>query len=147
MTDSNPQPLPAEKEWILLADDDPAVREIIGGNLKANGYHILNACNGVEAVALYAQYQERITVVITDWSMPVMDGPACIRELRKINPQVKVILISGSFVKTSDQEMEELAVQAIMTKPFARTDLLQALQEDDGSSALGIGEKHEPFAQ
>jgi PAS domain S-box-containing protein len=82
-------------ELILVVDDESPILELTRDVLLAHGYRVLTAGDGSEAVALYASSPEPIAAVITDMRMPVMDGPATIRALRRINPDVKVVTSSG----------------------------------------------------
>jgi CheY-like chemotaxis protein len=82
-------------ETILVVDDEAAIREITKGTLETHGYRVLSACDGTEALSVYAQHQRDIAAVITDLAMPYMDGPATIRALHRINPGVKIVATSG----------------------------------------------------
>eukprot|EP01031_Cornospumella_fuschlensis_P019632 gene19632-24054_t len=63
-------------EVVLVVDDEESVRSITRRTLEAFGYNVMTACDGAEAVAIYAQHRASIKVVLTDMMMPVMDGPA-----------------------------------------------------------------------
>ncbi len=89
-------------ELILIVDDEAGIREITKSSLEKYNYRVLTASNGVEAVTIYAQYQQQISVVLLDMMMPEMDGAIAIRKLKKINPHVKIIVISG-LLSTSCQ--------------------------------------------
>ena len=82
-------------EWILVVDDEVSVRLVMQQTLEAFGYRVAVACDGVDAVSVYAQRYAEIAAVITDMMMPIMDGPALIQVLAKINPLVKIITTSG----------------------------------------------------
>src|SRR5205814_691632 len=82
-------------ECILIVDDEASIREITRATLEAFSYKTLTACDGIEAVELYARHKEEIRVVLTDVMMPIMDGPLTIRSLQRINPKVKIIAVSG----------------------------------------------------
>ncbi len=82
-------------EWVLIIDDEEAVRSVTQHALEAFGYRVLTASEGAEAIALYALRHAEIAVVLTDMMMPVMDGTATIAVLRRINPAVKIITASG----------------------------------------------------
>ncbi len=120
-------------EVILLVDDEPGVTAITGSILKMNGYAVLTAGDGAEAVAVYADQREQIKLVITDLMMPVMDGLAFVRALRRLNPAVKVIGSSG-FVGESNAsnrlaELRTLGVEPILEKPYTSALLLQSVAE------------------
>jgi len=116
-------------ETILLAEDEVAILEITKETLETFNYRVLTAANGSEALASYREQWRQITVVVTDMSMPVLDGAALIRELRKIRPEVKVICVSGLGSKERSTEIAELKPQAYLTKPYTTEKLLNTLHE------------------
>ncbi len=114
-------------EWVLVVDDEQAIRAVTQSTLEAYGYRVLTAADGTEAIALYAQHKDQIQMVVTDMMMPYLDGPATIRALRNINPAVAIIASSGLSESEKAQEAEALGVQAFLTKPYSAADLLQTL--------------------
>ena len=116
-------------ELILVVDDEEAIREITRGTLETFGYRVLTAADGTEAVALYAEQKNDIAVVLTDVVMPFMDGPATIRALLKMNPQVKIIAASGLPASQRSGEDSLQGVQAFLNKPYTAEKLLKALAE------------------
>ncbi|MGE5657694.1 MAG: response regulator [Actinomycetota bacterium] len=114
-------------ELILIVDDEASIRDIAKQILKAYGYQVLTAEDGTEALALYVQYQEDIKAVIVDLKMPIMDGPITIRALRKINPQLKIMLSSGSLASIQMSEENSLGIQAVLQKPYTAPILLKTL--------------------
>lgn len=81
----------------------------------------------MEAVAIYAQYQQQISVVLLDMIMPAMDGVIAIRKLKKINPHVKIIVISGLLSNQNKKEAANLGVRAFLSKPCTAKELLQTI--------------------
>lgn len=121
------QTLPIGKnELILVVDDEAAIREITKESLETYAYKVLTASDGIEAIALYAQHKQDISVVLVDMMMPSMDGPTTIRMLKKMNPQVKIIAVSGltsnQFTQGADPN-----VKAFLSKPYTAKELLQAV--------------------
>ncbi len=116
-------------ELILVVDDEAAIREITKGTLETYGYRAITANDGTEAVALYAQYKDEIKVVLTDMMMPYMDGPATIRALQKLNPQVRVIASSGLTDNTRASEAASAGVKIFLSKPYTAEKLLKAIRE------------------
>ncbi|HYL97549.1 MAG TPA: response regulator, partial [Blastocatellia bacterium] len=114
-------------ETILVVDDEAAIREITKGTLEAFGYSALVASDGTEAIALYAQHQAKIAVVLTDMMMPYMDGVATIRALKRINPVVKVVACSGLAANGKTVEIGTLEATAFLTKPYTAQSLLKVL--------------------
>ena len=78
-----------------MVDDEASILTITSQTLQAFGYRVLTATDGADAVAVYAEHKNEIAVVLTDMAMPVMDGPATIHALMRINPAVKIIAASG----------------------------------------------------
>ncbi|MBD1997855.1 response regulator [Leptolyngbya sp. FACHB-541] len=113
-------------EWILVVDDETAVLETIKVSLEAYNYHVLTANDGIEAIALCAQYKHRIAVALVDMMMPSMDGITTIQTLLKIDPQIKAIAISG-FV-SNGKLREASGIKGFVVKPYTIQELLQTLQ-------------------
>ncbi|AFZ23188.1 PAS domain S-box [Cylindrospermum stagnale PCC 7417] len=119
-------------EWILLVDDEAAIREITRTSLENYNYQVITASDGLKALALYSQNQDKIRAVIIDLMMPNMDGVTTIRTLQKINPLLQIIAISG--LATSEQILIDKTSQhtAFLSKPFTAQELLKALQAVKG---------------
>ena len=116
-------------ELVLVVDDEEAIRQITKGTLETFGYRVLTAGDGTEAVALYAQNRDEVAVVLTDMMMPFMDGPATIRALQKMNPQVRVVAASGLGGSEKAAEATALGVRMFLPKPYTAEKLLNALAE------------------
>jgi len=116
-------------ELILLVDDEAAVLEITRTTLEAFHYRVITARDGAEALFLFQQHVREIDVVITDMEMPVMDGQAWLKELRKTSPNAKVICISGSESEANGSSVAHLSPQASLTKPYSAEKLLTTLHE------------------
>lgn len=114
-------------QLILLVDDEESVRFITQQTLQAYGYQVITAKDGSEAVALYAEHQQAIALVMTDMMMPVMDGPATIQILKRMNPQVKIIAASG--YTTDAAKVATLGVQRYIHKPYNAVTVLNVLQQ------------------
>jgi PAS domain S-box-containing protein len=116
-------------ELILVVDDEASVREIAKISLVTNGYQAVTANDGAEAIALYVQKRKEIKAVVLDVVMPIMDGPACIRALKKIDPAVKIILVSGLKENSNLVKVENTDIAAFLTKPYTTETLLMTLKE------------------
>jgi PAS domain S-box-containing protein len=115
-------------ELILVVDDEPSIREITRGMLESNGYTVLTACNGSEAVGLYRLRRHEIKATITDLMMPVMDGATTIRELRKLDP-ASIIIASSGFADRSPGSTTPHEATQFLGKPYTAETLLQVLHE------------------
>ncbi|MDL5504005.1 MAG: response regulator, partial [Candidatus Methanoperedens sp.] len=116
-------------ESILIVDDEASILDVTTATLEQNGYRVLTAGDGVEAISLFVQNWEEIKAVLMDMMMPVMDGPACIHALRKINPEVKIIGVSGLTEKSKLEKTANIRVQAFLTKPYTVDMLLKTIRE------------------
>ncbi len=116
-------------EHILVVDDEASVRDITKQTLELFGYKVSQASDGTEAIAIYAKNRSSIDVVLTDIMMPIMDGYATMRALKKINPELIVIAASGLV---ADQEIIETTIgkiEAFIQKPFTPAKLLITLDD------------------
>lgn len=109
-------------EMIIVIDDEEAIREITASTLQSYGYRVLTAGDGSEGVALYAQNPDT-AVVVTDMLMPIMDGPTTIRALRRVNPHVRIIGMSGFTPRPQSAP----APNVLLQKPFRAAELLSAV--------------------
>lgn len=117
-----PPVMSGKGELILVIDDEMAIRDVTAATLESFGYRVLTASDGSEGIALYAQNPD-VAVVVTDMLMPVLDGPTTIRALRKLNPNLRVLGMSGYTSQRMSGPMPDLLLQ----KPFRAPDLLNAV--------------------
>ncbi len=119
---------PGSGECILIVDDEEAILAIMRSTLENYGYQVLTAGSGLEAIARFTPNSDAVHLIITDLAMPFMDGRAAIQALRKIRPDVKIIVASGS-----DKEAEDLRKQirtdAFLPKPFTNENLLKIVHQ------------------
>ncbi|HEY5886051.1 MAG TPA: PAS domain S-box protein [Pyrinomonadaceae bacterium] len=116
-------------ELILVVDDEESIREITRGTLETFGYTVVTASDGTEALALYADKKTEIAVVLTDMVMPFMDGPATIRALQRMNPNVRIIAASGLGTGQRAGEGVLEGVSVFLNKPYTAEKLLRTLAE------------------
>ncbi len=114
---------------VLIVDDESDVREITRSALEKAGYRTLTASDGAEGVALFADNKSQIEAVITDVSMPLIDGPTMARAIRKIAPGARIIAMSGLFNPSQIAQLEDAGVNGFLTKPFTAKKLLADLTQ------------------
>ncbi|MBR8833411.1 MAG: GAF domain-containing protein [Stigonema ocellatum SAG 48.90 = DSM 106950] len=114
-------------ESILVVDEEASVLEITQIVLLRHNYKVLTASDGMEAIALYIQHQNEISLVLTDIMMASMDGSTLLRALQKINPHVKVIAMSG--LGSNTKIADGIAVKAFLSKPYTTKELLKTINE------------------
>jgi PAS domain S-box-containing protein len=118
-------------ELIMVVDDEASVRSILRTLLESNGYRVVIAEDGVEAMSLYTGGKEEIHAVLLDLEMPYMDGIATVQALRAINPKVKIIINSGypEAANRLQRELEAGDVRAVLPKPVESDRLLTVLHQ------------------
>jgi two-component system, cell cycle sensor histidine kinase and response regulator CckA len=119
--------MPGKGELILVVDDEAPIRKITQSTLEACNYKVLTASDGREAVAIYTKHKQDISIILLDMMMPLMDGEKAIRALKNINPQVKIIVISGLVFSHKATQVREMGVEAFLSKPCTASELLQAI--------------------
>lgn len=113
---------------VLLVDDEESVRLVGVEMLKELGFTVITANDGWEAVALFRQTLG-IALVILDLTMPNMDGEQCFRELRQIQPDIKIIMSSGySEQEVSQKFLGEEGMIGFLQKPVSFSALRDSLQ-------------------
>jgi len=106
-------------ETILVVDDEQTMQDLLRPTLEKKNFKVLTAYNGDEAITVYRQYQDTIDVVLMDMLMPKLSGLSAIPELRHINPQVKIIGMTGSMLENMSGEMNGIMKELhFLQKPF-----------------------------
>jgi two-component system, cell cycle sensor histidine kinase and response regulator CckA len=121
------EPQMGEGELILVVDDEVPVQQITQATLEAHGYQAMTANDGIEAIAFYAEHKHEIKVILLDMMMPALDSVTTIRTLRKLNPQVQIITMSGLATNESVSKTMNEGAQAFLAKPFTASELLNLL--------------------
>ncbi|MBF0176032.1 MAG: response regulator [Magnetococcales bacterium] len=114
---------------ILVMDDDPVIRQLLLAILQEAGHEVRTASDGRAGMALYKT--ERPDVVITDLLMPELDGVGVIRELQSLEPNVRIVALSGGgrvlTAETSLDVARRLGACIMVAKPFTAQDVLDAV--------------------
>lgn len=116
-------------ELILVVDDEEPIRETCKVSLESYNYRVLTANNGLEAIALYAEHRHKIQLAIIDMMMPTMDGAMAIRALERINPDIKIIAMSGLLSDNEVSNPVDGYIKAFLPKPLAIAELLTKIQQ------------------
>ena len=128
---SGPEPVALPRgngELILVVDDEAPILNITRQTLEVFGYRVITAVDGAHAIGLFAQRSAEISVVLTDMMMPVMDGPALIAALLRIDPNVRVIAASGLHANGSVAKATSLGIKKFLAKPYSADALLVMLK-------------------
>ncbi|HLP77833.1 MAG TPA: response regulator, partial [Candidatus Paceibacterota bacterium] len=113
-------------ELILIVDDEQAARQLVSESLVSQGYRVLAAAGGEEAIRLFTRHQAEIRLLLTDSAMPDMNGRETVAAIRRKNPALPVILASAE----ADTEGEfSKPPSAVLQKPFSLDELMTTVHE------------------
>lgn len=116
------------RELILLVDDETEIAELASAMLTDEGYKVILARDGFEALRIYQQISKQIGLVILDFFLPVMDGDAVFDELLALNPDVAVVLSSGFAEQGKLGNMLAQGLRGFIPKPYTREKLLEQVR-------------------
>ena len=111
-------------ETLMLVDDEISILETVREAIMLFGYRVVTARNGEEALEIYAEQKDEIELIVLDLIMPGGGGKKCLRGLRKINPEVKVLMTSGYVSADQAKELVEDGAAGFLHKPYRPEDLL-----------------------
>jgi PAS domain S-box-containing protein len=137
--------LAARNDWrgsgtVLVVDDEELVRGLVRHMLERMGFFVLTASDGLQAVQMFAAQSDKVRLVLLDMTMPVFDGQETLRELRRIRPDVRVVLCSGFDQQTTTTRFAENPPAAFMQKPYGFEQLqavLRAVLTQECKAATG----------
>ena len=111
---------------ILIADDDETVRSLLRATLPDEGYDVLEACDGNEALQLIGR--EPLDLVLLDWHMPGRPGAQVLEELKRRHPALPVVVLTAEHQAPHRALAEALGVDVFLTKPFSPIGLLDTVE-------------------
>jgi len=112
---------------ILIVDDEQGLREMLAEILEGKNYSVMTASNGIDAVKKYQSHCSEIDMVISDLGMPLMGGEEVFSKLLEINPQVKVVFMTGYLEENSRNGILRRGVRNIIHKPFRIEEILECV--------------------
>ncbi|HET9129875.1 MAG TPA: response regulator [Terriglobia bacterium] len=113
---------------ILVVEDEQLLLELLKEMLEGEGYRVLTATDGNQAVDMYRNEMKRISLVLSDMGLPSMGGWEVLRQLKGINPDVKVILSSGFMDTKVRQDMLKSGAQDFIQKPYTPETVLEQIR-------------------
>lgn len=124
-------------ENIMIVDDDTDVLNFLSDLLENHGYHVMPVNNALNAIDIFKANAAKINLVVTDIVMPLVEGNDLINILKNINPDIKILAISG-FSDTTIRK--DGSVDAFLKKPFEQTELLATIRQilDTGKNKLPL---------
>jgi len=124
------------RELILLVDDETEIAELASTMLTDEGYRVILARDGFEALKIYQQIGKQIGLIILDFFLPVMDGDAVFDELRALNPEVVVVLSSGFAEQSKLGNMLAQGLKGFIPKPYTAEKLLEQVRSTIDAARL-----------
>jgi len=115
-------------ETVLLAEDQGSIRELIRESLASNGYKVLAANDGLEALQIAERYEATIDLLITDVVMPRMSGHELAERLKRARPETRAVFMSG-YAEHRDSERDTIHLSVCLQKPFSMNILLHKVRE------------------
>jgi len=122
------EPIKKGKETVLLVDDEDSMLEVGRALLKTMGYHVYTAHDGSEALEIYDRSKEEIDIVLLDMIMPKMGGGEAFDHMKKINPAVKVLLLSGYSIDGEAAKILDRGCSGFIQKPFNMEELSRSIE-------------------
>lgn len=116
-------------ECVLLVEDDDVARNFAARAHARHGYEVLEAGTGAEALEVMQRERHRVNIVVTDVVMPEIDGPALLKELRKTNPTLKIMLVSGYAEDAFRKRLGRNEECSFLAKPFTLSQLAAKVKE------------------
>lgn len=122
-------PRGARSETLLLVEGEEAVLRAGRESLEEEGHAVLSARDGLEAVALFQRRHEEIGLAILDLSLPRLGGVEVLRQMRKTDPELKVLVTSGYGEAITRQALAGLGVEGFLRKPYGQAALIRKVSE------------------
>jgi two-component system cell cycle sensor histidine kinase/response regulator CckA len=118
-----------QNNTILLVEDEESLLDVLKLVLESSGYDVLTAADGEEAVVVYAEQGDQISLVLSDMGLPRMGGWDAMLKILEINPKAKVILASGFFESRLREEVVAAGAMDFIQKPYVPEIILQRIEE------------------
>ena len=103
---------------ILVVDDEQGLRLMLAEILEERNYKVITASNGIEALQKFQTHRDEISMVISDLGMPLMGGEEVFKKLKEIDPQVKMVFVTGYLEENTKNSALRYGVKSIIQKPF-----------------------------
>ena len=130
------------RELVMIVDDEDFISMLAQRVLCDEGYRVITARDGFQAIEMYRKLRDQIALIILDFTMPVMDGADVFAELLEINPEVPVVLSSGFAEQSRLQSMLARGLRGFIPKPYTHQKLLSQVRSTlDALNAQKSGER------
>jgi len=126
---SEKEEAPTGDEAVLVIDDDHSITRLIQHLLKALGYRATGQTSSIEALELFKSDPGRFDLVITDMTMPQMTGDLLAMEIKKIRPDIPVILCTGYSRRMSEEVARTIGIDAFLMKPVVKLEMAKTVRK------------------
>src|SRR5262249_22817763 len=124
-----------DRSTILLVEDERMLLDPMKSLLEDEGFHVLTATDGIEAVARHAEHNGRIAAVVLDLGLPRLSGWQAFLKMRETDPNLRCIVASGNLDQKRRSAMEQEGVAATLRKPYAATEVLEVVRRVVGGAS------------
>ena len=114
---------------VLIVDDEEVVRTVLSKLICSLGFEVLIAADGMRAVEVFRENKDDIKLVLMDMTMPRMNGMEAFSRMQEIDPEVRVIIVSGHSAESTSSEMMKLGIRKVLQKPVRLSVLSDAIRE------------------
>lgn len=121
--------IPGGSETLLIVEDEKALNENLDAVLTGKGYTVLSAFDGLTAVKIYAERQKEIALVLTDLGLPKLTGMEEFKRIKRLNPNVRIIVATGYLDPEMRSELLKAGVQKFIYKPYNPKVVLKVVRE------------------
>ena len=133
----------SKKECVLAIDDEPDFLEMLKAALECNGFTVHTATTSKEALALYRDHHGDIGMVLLDYLLPEMSGEWIFENLQCLNPEVRVVLLTGCEESVADRMLKR-GLRGYLQKPFSLPELVQRVRDAINSPVLASSASQSP---
>ena len=127
-------PAPPARAWrgsglVLVVDDEKMVRSLARRVLEKFGFRVMTARDGLKALEIFRPHRDEFVAVLLDVTMPNLDGADTLKEMRRLRPEVKVILSSGYDEREATRKIVGGGIATFLHKPYLPIELIECLRE------------------
>ncbi|ADW17275.1 histidine kinase [Desulfobulbus propionicus DSM 2032] len=122
------EPMPRGSEHILLVDDEKSIADVTTSMLERLGYKVTVRISSYDALEAFRNLADRIDLLIADLTMPQMTGLQLYREIKKIRPEVKVIICTGFSEQLDSRKSRAIGIEGFLHKPVVMADLARCVR-------------------
>jgi two-component system cell cycle sensor histidine kinase/response regulator CckA len=127
--------IPAGQHTILVVEDEELLLDLLKEVLEGEGFRVLTATDGRQAIEIYRNEKQNVSLVLSDMGLPGMGGWEVLRQLQEINPGVKVIVSSGFMDSKVRQDMIQSGAKDFIQKPYIPDKVIRQIRDSIAADA------------